>query len=48
MRRPLDRVQVLGARGEGGLERLGQALQQVEAVGVLRTAPGAPRRAPST
>ena len=45
MPRPLDRAQVLGVRGERGLQRLGQVLQQVEAVGDLRrpgrAAPGA-------
>ena len=45
MPRPLDRAQVLGVRGERGLQRLGQVLQQVEAVGDLhrpgRAAPDA-------
>ena len=45
MPRPLDRAQVRGVRGERGLQRLGQVLQQVEAVGDLhrlgRAAPGA-------
>jgi hypothetical protein len=46
MPRPLGRAQVLGVRGEGGLQRLRQVPQQVEAVGDLHRL-GRPRRIPS-